>query len=187
MSRVPTGTSHLLDSPQDLRQTLRQRDATTHDADQSEIVSAVVLLDDLVGEPNNGAIDFRGGHDLRLSRADREKDLRVWACPTDDTKWVRAGATREHWRVMEDTRERDGSSVTPLRRRRRAPGHSLSKRKKSAPLNFSKRALPFTMKRNSSRSAIGRDRRWGEIRSRQYVPGKTDPQPRARLSEPRCR
>ena len=56
----------LLDAAQDLRQALRQRHAAAHDADQPEIVDAVVLLDDLVREPDDGALDFGGGHDLRF-------------------------------------------------------------------------------------------------------------------------
>ncbi len=51
---------------EDFGETLGQRHAATLDADEAEVVGAVVLLDDLMGETNDGALDLGGGHELRL-------------------------------------------------------------------------------------------------------------------------
>ena len=56
----------LLDAAQDFGQALRQRHAAAHDADQSEVGDSVVFLHDLVGQPNQGALDFGSGEDLRF-------------------------------------------------------------------------------------------------------------------------
>ena len=46
------------DASQDLGQPLRQRHAAAHDADQSEVGDAIVFFDDLVRQPDQGALDF---------------------------------------------------------------------------------------------------------------------------------
>ena len=54
------------DASQDLRQPLRQRHAAPHDADQSEVGDAIVFFDDLMRQPNQGALDFGCRQDLRF-------------------------------------------------------------------------------------------------------------------------
>ena len=56
----------LLDAAQDLGQPLRQRYSATLDADETEVGDAIVLLDNLVRQANQGALDFGGGKDLRF-------------------------------------------------------------------------------------------------------------------------
>ena len=55
-----------LDAAQNLRQPLRQRHAPAHDADQTEVGDAIILFHDLVRQPNQGALDFGSGEDLRF-------------------------------------------------------------------------------------------------------------------------
>ena len=49
-------------------------DAAALDADEADGFRAVVLLDDLVGEPDQGALDFRGRHDAALLAQFRRSD-----------------------------------------------------------------------------------------------------------------
>ena len=50
----------LFDPCDHLPQALRQRHPAPADAHQSEVVGAIVFLDDFVDQPNQGALNFRG-------------------------------------------------------------------------------------------------------------------------------
>ena len=53
-----------LDAAQELGQALRQGHAPPHDPDQAEVGDAVILLDDLVRQPNQGPFDLGSGKNL---------------------------------------------------------------------------------------------------------------------------
>ena len=52
--------------PTNFGEALSQWNAATPYSNQAEVVGAVVLLDDLVGETNDGALDLGGRHELRF-------------------------------------------------------------------------------------------------------------------------
>ena len=52
-----------LDSADEVTQALRQRYPATLDAYESQVLTAVIFLDDLVRQPNQRALDFRSRHD----------------------------------------------------------------------------------------------------------------------------
>ena len=54
------------DASQNLCQPLRQRHTAPHDADQSKVGDAIVLFDNLMRQPDQGALDFRCRQDLRF-------------------------------------------------------------------------------------------------------------------------
>jgi len=56
----------LLDGLDELGEALGERHAAALDADEAEVGAAVVALDDLVGEANEGALDLGGGHEAAL-------------------------------------------------------------------------------------------------------------------------
>ena len=49
-----------------LAQPLGQRNAAALDADQRQVVAAVALFNNLVGQAHQGALDLRGGHQPAL-------------------------------------------------------------------------------------------------------------------------
>src|SRR6266481_3822692 len=55
-----------LDSLDELAQALRDWYAAAPDSDQAQTLGTIIFLNNLVGETNQGALDFRGGHELRL-------------------------------------------------------------------------------------------------------------------------
>ena len=66
MSRTPVSTGMLLDAADQRAQALGNGNAAPLDADQADGLSAIVFLDDLMGEANQSALDFRGGHNPSL-------------------------------------------------------------------------------------------------------------------------
>jgi len=54
------------DSLDKLPQAFRDGHSPTPNPDQAQALGTVVFLDDFVGETDQGAFDFRGGHELRL-------------------------------------------------------------------------------------------------------------------------
>ena len=56
----------LLDLPNQHRQPLSQRNAAPLDPDQPHILAAIVLLHDLMRQPNQRALDLRGRHQPAL-------------------------------------------------------------------------------------------------------------------------
>ena len=67
----------LLDARNHLPEALRQRHAAPPDADQPKIRRAIVLLDDFVDQPNQGPLNFRGRHQLRLL-AQTQQDVQMF-------------------------------------------------------------------------------------------------------------
>src|SRR5262249_44988124 len=57
------GDRLLLNLVNQLSQPLGQGNATALDSDQRQILDSVVLFHDLVGQPDQGTFDLRGGHD----------------------------------------------------------------------------------------------------------------------------
>src|SRR5581483_10297187 len=55
-----------LDALDDLAQPRCQRYTPAADADENQVCGPVVLFDDFVGEPHQGALDFRRRHELRF-------------------------------------------------------------------------------------------------------------------------
>jgi hypothetical protein len=58
------GNFNAIDATHGLSDTFGQRYTATTDADESEILCAAALLDNLVSEALQRAVDFRGGHKL---------------------------------------------------------------------------------------------------------------------------
>ena len=56
----------LLDGLDELGDALGEGDAAALDADEAEVGAAVVALDDLVRETDEGALDLGGGHEAAL-------------------------------------------------------------------------------------------------------------------------
>jgi len=54
------------DSLDKLPQAFRDGHSPTPNSDQAQALEPFVFLDDFVGETDQGAFDFRGGHELRL-------------------------------------------------------------------------------------------------------------------------
>ena len=67
----------LLDGADDLRQPLGQRHAAAFDADQPDILAAVILFDDFVGEPDERPLDLRSGHQFAFFAQNR---FLIWGC-----------------------------------------------------------------------------------------------------------
>src|SRR5208282_996081 len=58
------GDIDAVDTAHGLRYALCQRYAAATDADQGEMLGAATLLDNLMGQASQGAVDLRGGHQL---------------------------------------------------------------------------------------------------------------------------
>ena len=56
----------LFDALNNFRQPLCQRNSTAADADQGQIFDAIVLLENLMRQPDQGALDLGCGHELRF-------------------------------------------------------------------------------------------------------------------------
>ena len=56
----------MLDVADEFGQALGERHAATLDADEAEIFCAIIFLDDFMRETNEGALDFRAGHEALL-------------------------------------------------------------------------------------------------------------------------
>ena len=61
----------LLDAGDQLAQPFRQRNSAALDADQGQVFAAVALLNDLVGQAHQRALNLRGGHQPALHCAGR--------------------------------------------------------------------------------------------------------------------
>src|SRR5271155_2649073 len=97
----------LLNLPDQRAQSLGKRNAAPLHSNQPEIVTAIVLLDDLVGEPDECSLDFGGGHDAALL-AKRRPGACLCVCHKywllrDDTRCWRCAASRRfmnEWKAV---------------------------------------------------------------------------------------
>ena len=75
-----------LDAAQDLGQALGQRHPPAHDAYQSQVGDAVVLLDDFVGQSHQSTLNFRGGKNLRFLAKVSELAWGLYSCRSNHTQ-----------------------------------------------------------------------------------------------------
>ena len=71
-----------------LRQPLRQRNAAAANADERELIEVFGFFQNLVGQPDQRAVDFRSAHELGFFAGERHK------APKDRVAWSPFGGAR---------------------------------------------------------------------------------------------